>query len=346
MGSSSAPSKRSWQSLVNIILLRYSSVLYLEFNLKGHRGKGSSTLPFADESMMGSKHWGSKRLTLGPFSWDVTPRGHPGSASEPHDCVHLMDWEYLRIIFMHLYLYLWKRKWMHRAESGVETYLWNFHWSLMLDCCSIAAHGPLHPHNWSISGGWNVWATQFAPWPSKLPLSPVSCRWCCSFSSSFSSWGLDIQHVRRFISWLIQLCLWPYLSLSLSLSLPLRKYIYNEIINKQTNKYSWYMQLPSMIIYDHLWHLCMSTSWLNHLCWRRGLHGLGRHGLRLLAMGWGRRVLTWMLWNYFIVFLTRVIFVHGTSWYDCTFHIWTGNLILCFKILDIRLGNSVIENRK
>ena len=47
----------------------------------------------------------------------------------------------------------------------------------------------------------------------------------------------------------------------------------------------------------------MSTSWLNHLCWRRGLHGLGRHGLRLLAMGWGRRVLTWMLWNYFIVFL-------------------------------------------
>ena len=136
------------------------------------------------------------------------------------------------------------------------------------------------------------------------------------------------------------------LSLSFSLSLPLRKYIYNEIINKQTNKYSWYMQLPSMIIYDHLWHLCMSTSWLNHLCWRRGLHGLGRHGLRLLAMGWGRRVLTWMLWNYFIVFLTRVIFVHGASWYDCTFHIWTGNLILCFKIHDIRLGNSVIENRQ
>ena len=93
MASSSAPSKRSWQSLVNIILLRYSSVLYLEFNLKGHRGKGSSTLPFADESMMGSKHWGSKRLTLGPFSWDVTPRGHPGSASEPHDCIHPMDWE-------------------------------------------------------------------------------------------------------------------------------------------------------------------------------------------------------------------------------------------------------------
>ena len=151
MGSSSAPSKCSWQSLVNIILMRYSSVLYLEFNLKGHRGKGSSTLPFADESMMGSKHWGSKRLTLGPFSWDVTPRGHPGSASEPHDCVHLMDWEYLRIIFMHLYLYLRKRKWMHRAKSGVETYLWNFNWSLMLDCCSIAAHGPLHPHNWSIS---------------------------------------------------------------------------------------------------------------------------------------------------------------------------------------------------
>ena len=106
------------------------------------------------------------------------------------------------------------------------------------------------------------------------------------------------------------------------------------------------MQLPSMIIYDHLWYLCMSTSWLNHLCWRRGLHGLGRHGLRLLAMGWGRRVLTWMLWNYFIVFLTRVIFVHGTSWYDCTFHIWTGNLILCFKIHDIRLGNSIIENRQ
>ena len=96
-------------------------------------------------------------------------------------------------------------------------------------------------------------------------------------------------------------------------------------------------------IYDHL---SMSTSWLNHLCWRRGLHGLGRHGLRLLAMGWGRRVLTWMLWNYFIVFLTRVIFVHGTSWYDCTFHIWTGNLILCFKIHDIRLGNSIIENRQ
>ena len=89
-------------------------------------------------------------------------------------------------------------------------------WSLMLDCCSIAAHGPLHPHNWSISGGWNVWATQFAPWPSKLPLSPVSCRWCCSFSSSFSSWsGLDIQHVRRFISLFFQLCLWPSLSLSL-----------------------------------------------------------------------------------------------------------------------------------
>ena len=198
MGSSSAPSKRSWQSLVNIILLRYSSVLYLEFNLKGHRGKGSSTLPFADESMMGSKHWGSKRLTLGPFSWDVPPRGHPGSASEPQRTSYG-----LRIIFMHLYLYLRKRKWMHRAKSGVETYLWNFHWSLMLDCCSIAAHGPLHPHNWSISGVWNVWATQFAPWPSKLPLSPVSCRWCCSFSSGFSSWsGLDIQHVRRFISWL------------------------------------------------------------------------------------------------------------------------------------------------
>ena len=43
---------------------------------------------------MGSKHWGPKRLTLGPFSWDVTRRGHPGSASEPHDRVHpWIKWE-------------------------------------------------------------------------------------------------------------------------------------------------------------------------------------------------------------------------------------------------------------
>ena len=88
---------------------------------------------------------------------------------------------------------------------------------------------PLHPHKWSISGGWNVWAIQFAPWPSKLPPSPVSCRWCCSFSCSSRS-GLDFQYVRCCISWFFQLFFWwPSLSLYflMAISLSQRKYIGN-----------------------------------------------------------------------------------------------------------------------
>ena len=82
------------------------------------------------------------------------------------------------------------------AKSGVETYLWSFHWCLMLDCCCR----PWPPSTRRIDPFQEMFQQHNVQHikPSKLPLSPVSCRWCCSFSSGFSSWsGLDIQHVWR-----------------------------------------------------------------------------------------------------------------------------------------------------